>query len=259
LILDDIVAHKRSEVAEAKKQIPLPLLQESRALPEPGSFRKSIRAADRICLIAEVKKASPSRGVLRADFRPSTLAKLYEENGASAISVLTDARYFQGASSHLEAVKKATHLPVLRKDFIIDEYQIWESAAIGADAVLLIAAILSEDQLHHYIGLASHVGLDALVEVHDKTQLDMALAAGAQIIGINNRDLRTFKTSLQVTLRLAPEVPSDHTIVSESGIFSRDDIHKLRRAGVNAILVGEALMTNADIPKKIRELIGDQS
>lgn len=258
MILDDIIAHKRSEVSEAKAHIPLEKLRKNIAPHKPETFAKAISVTGRTCLIAEVKKASPSRGLLRADFNPSELARIYTENGASAISVLTDARYFQGSISHLKQAKTAAHLPVLRKDFVIDEYQLWESAAIGADAVLLIVAALSEIQLREYVRVASEVGLDVLVEIHDERQLDIALEAGARIIGINNRDLRTFRTDLRVTLQLAPEVPRGNIIVSESGIHTRDDVRKVAEAGVNAILVGEALVTSADISKMIQELIGGQ-
>ena len=258
MILDDIIAHKRREVSEAKAHTPLEKLRKSAIPHKPGTFTEAISAKNRTCLIAEVKKASPSRGVLRADFNASELARIYAENGASAISVLTDAKYFQGSVSHLKEAKAAARLPVLRKDFVIDEYQLWESADMGADAILLIVAALSETQLRDYVRVASEVGLDALVEIHDKRQLDSALEAGARIIGINNRDLRTFRTDLQVTLQLAPEVPHGNIIVSESGIHTREDVRKVAEAGVNAILVGEALVTSADISKKIQELIGGQ-
>lgn len=259
MILDDIIEQKRGEVAQAKRRIPLATVRDRVAPQEPGAFAEAISAEGRICLIAEIKKASPSRGVLRKDFDPSALARLYAESGASAISVLTDAKYFQGDPSHLKEAKEASRLPVLRKDFIVDEYQVWESAAMGADALLLIVAALTAEQLRDYVSLASRVGLDALVEVHDGEQLKTALDAGARIIGINNRDLRTFETDLDVTVRLAPNVPSGHIIVSESGILTREDVRKVRQAGVDAILVGEALVTSADIPAKIRELTGDQS
>ncbi len=258
MILDDIIEQKRREVAQAKERIPLAELRDRVAPRSPGAFAKAISAEGRICLIAEIKKASPSRGVLRRDFDPSALARLYAEGGASAISVLTDAKYFQGDPSHLKEAKEASRLPVIRKDFIIDEYQVWESAAIGADALLLIVAALTAEQLRSYLGLASPVGLDVLVEVHDGEQLETALDAGARIIGINNRDLRTFETDLEVTLRLAPKAPPGHIIVSESGILTREDVRKVRQAGVDAILVGEALVTSADIPAKMRELTGDQ-
>jgi len=258
LILDDIIDHKRRELDEAKKQIPLRELRERVVARTPGTFRKAISAPDRLCLIAEVKKASPSRGVLCADFDPPSIARRYAEGGASALSVLTDAKFFQGCAEDLVRAKEASRLPTLRKDFIIDEYQIWETAAIGADAVLLIVAVLSPGQLKDYLQLAGEVGLDALVEVHDRDQLGTALKADAEIIGINNRDLRTFKTAMGVTLSLAKDIPEDRVLVSESGIHTREDTQKLREAGANAILVGEALMTSPDISDKILELIGDQ-
>jgi indole-3-glycerol phosphate synthase len=197
--------------------------------------------------------------VIREDFRPSDIARTYAEGGASAVSVLTDAKFFQGAVSHLVDAKKASLLPTLRKDFIVDEYQIWESAVIGADAVLLIVAALSGEQLRDYLNLGADLGLDALVEVHDAMQLETALGAGAKIIGINNRDLRTFKVNLDVTTQLAPKAPAGHIIVSESGIHSRADVLRVRQSGVNAILVGEALMASEDVASKIRELISDKS
>ncbi len=258
MILDDIIDHKRRELSETKQQHPPSSLQKRIASRTPGGFSKALRTPGRVSLIAEIKKASPSRGVLCAEFDPSRIARVYAESGASAISVLTDSRFFQGDASHLRQAKEASGLPILRKDFIIDEYQIWETAAMGADAVLLIVAALSAAQLGDYLALAHDVGLDALVEIHDAEQLNVALEAGVRIIGINNRDLKTFRTDLNVTLKLAPEVPPGHIIVSESGIRTADDVRKVRLAGVDAILVGEALMTSADIPRTIRELIGDQ-
>ncbi len=258
MILDDIIDHKRREVEGAKKRNPLAALRERVAERKAGAFADAIGTPGRLCLIAEVKKASPSRGILSPDFDPPAIARKYADSGASAISVLTDSKYFQGDASHLTRAKQACGLPALRKDFTIDEYQIWETASIGADAVLLIVAALSETQLSDYLQLASQLGLDSLVEVHDEKQLAVALAAGARIIGINNRDLRTFKTDVGVTARLAKEIPSGHIIVSESGIHTREDAERVREAGADAILVGEALMTSGDVSGKIRELIGDQ-
>ncbi|MBI5117350.1 indole-3-glycerol phosphate synthase TrpC [Candidatus Poribacteria bacterium] len=256
MILDDIIEHKLYEVKEAKRRIPLAALHARVETRDRGRFGSAISKANRTCLIAEIKKASPSRGVLRRDFRPAEIARTYAEGGASAISVLTDARFFHGDAAHLAEAKKASRLPALRKDFIIDEYQVWESAAIGADAVLLIVAALSSEQLRDYLHLSADVGLDALVEVHDRTQLDLAIEAGAAIVGINNRDLQTFEVNLDVTLQLASLAPADRIIVSESGIRTRDDVLKVAQAGVNAILVGEALMTSGDVSGKIHELIG---
>lgn len=259
MILDDIIDHKRREIAGVKRRHPLPVVQKKCLPRRPGTFGSALETPDHISLIAEIKKASPSRGVLSTDFDPSHIAALYAKSGAAAISVLTDSRYFQGDASHLKQAKEAAELPILRKDFVIDDYQIWETAAMGADAVLLIVAVLAHDQLHGYLKRAGEIGLDALVEVHDAEELWMALDAGARIIGINNRDLKTFTTDIDTTLQLAPEVPSGHIIVSESGIHTAEDVRKVRQAGVDAILVGEALMTSADIPRAIRELIGGQS
>jgi indole-3-glycerol phosphate synthase len=259
LILDDIIDHKRREVEEAKRREPLSRLQERISPRKPGRFLEAISKPERLCLIAELKKASPSRGVICADFDPPAIARKYAEGGASALSVLTDKKFFQGDASYLAQAREASGLPALRKDFIIDEYQVWESAAIGADSILLIVAALSPDQLKDYLQLATEIGLDSLVEVHDADQLDIALKAESQIVGINNRDLRTFKTELRVTLELAKEIPAERLIVSESGIHTGEDARRVRDAGANAILVGEALMTSGDISGKIRELIGDQS
>ncbi len=256
MILDDIVEHKRREVDEAKRRNPIEKLRERVAPRESGGFRKAVGQPGRLCLIAEIKKASPSRGVIRADFDPAAIARSYADGGASAISVLTDAKYFQGDVAHLVQARDESGLPVLRKDFIIDEYQIWESAAIGADAALLIVAALDAGQLKDYLQLAGEVGLDALVEAHDAAEIETALDAGAEIVGINNRDLRTFKTDIETTLRLAERIPNDRVTVSESGIHTREDAQKVRDAGANAILVGEALMTCDDVSGKIRELIG---
>ncbi len=256
MILDDIIEYKRGEVEAAKKRAPLSTIRESLEKREPGSFRRAIGFADHICLIAEIKKASPSRGLLCEDFDPARLARIYASNGASAISVLTEARYFSGEPSHLREAKRASGLPVLRKDFIIDEYQVWETAAMGADALLLIVTALDEKRLSEFSAVATRLGLDALVEVHDRSQLETALQIGALTIGINNRDLKTFETDLQVTLELAPRIPRDRVIVSESGIHTGDDVARVRQAGVHAILVGEALVTSGDLPAKMRELTG---
>lgn len=254
MILDDIIDHKRGEVADAKKRVPVERLRDGLAPRESGRFFDAIGGPENLSIIAEVKKASPSKGVFREDFDPAEIARAYAEGGASAISVLTDGKYFQGEAAHLVSARDASGLPALRKDFIIDEYQIWETAAMGADAMLLIVAVLSRKQLSDYIALASQAGLDVLVEVHDEPQLEIALEAGARIIGINNRDLRTFKTDIGVTLRLAGGIPEDCVIVSESGIHTGDDARHVREAGADAVLVGEALMLSGDVAAKIREL-----
>ncbi|HEY3379511.1 MAG TPA: indole-3-glycerol phosphate synthase TrpC [Armatimonadota bacterium] len=222
--------------------------------PPTRGFARAL-AAPGMSLIAEVKKASPSRGVIRADFHPADIARAYQAAGASAISVLTDEKYFQGKLAYLDEVRVASTLPLLRKDFIIHPAQIFE--AVGrADAVLLIVAALSPDELAALLALATSCGLDTLVEVHDRAELDTALAAGAPVIGINNRDLRTFVIDLQTTFRLLPYIPADRIIVSESGVQSAAQVTELAQAGVHAILVGESLMVSDDIPAKVRELLG---
>ncbi|HEY3417196.1 MAG TPA: indole-3-glycerol phosphate synthase TrpC, partial [Armatimonadota bacterium] len=204
---------------------------------------------------AEVKKASPSRGVIREDFHPAEIARTYEQAGASAISVLTNEKYFQGKLAYLEEVRAVTTLPLLRKDFIIHPAQIYE--AVGrADAVLLIVAALEQGELADFIALATTCGLDTLVEVHDRAELDIALEVGAPTIGINNRDLRTFKVDLRTTFDLLPAIPADRRIVSESGIRTAAQVKELSVAGVDAILVGESLMVSEDVPTKVAELLG---
>lgn len=255
-ILDEIVAAKREELAEVKASASVGVQQEriSRR-PDPLSLASALRGGQ-VRLIAEVKKASPSRGLLCPDFDPVKLARTYSENGASAISVLTDPR-FQGEPAHLSAIKESGSsgaAPVLRKDFVFDPYQVYEARAMGADTYLLIVAILSRQQLTELLGLGREMGMDALVEVHDEGELQTALEAGAEIVGINNRDLRTFKTDLATTEGLAPLIPGDRVIVSESGIFTPEHLQQLGSLGVNAVLVGEALVTAPDTAAKVQEL-----
>jgi indole-3-glycerol phosphate synthase len=209
-----------------------------------------------VALIAEVKKASPSAGVIRADFEPVRIAREYEAAGAAALSVLTDREFFQGNIEYLQRIRTEVQLPLLRKDFVIAEIQIYEAAARGADAVLLIAAILDDQQLRDFRAIAEHLKMAALVEVHDEAELDRSLTAGASIIGINNRDLKTFTVSLATTEKLAAKIPEDRIIVAESGINSRADVERVANARANAILVGESLMRSKNITEKIRELIG---
>jgi len=257
-ILDRIVADKRVELAAAKAAQPL---NELRALledaPAPRSFAEALRRPG-IGLIAEVKKASPSRGLLRADFDPLALARTYADAGATAISVLTDEKHFQGSLDHLQTIREALPdgPPLLRKDFMFDEYQLYEARCHGADAVLLITAILEPALLSELIGLAKSLGMDTLVEVHDEGELERAACAGAEIIGINNRDLRTFEVDLATTQRLAPLAPPGVTIVAESGVFTREDARRLEACGVHAVLIGEALVTALHPGAKIRELFG---
>ncbi len=258
MILDDIIASKRVELAETKRRAPLSDIKAKAADAGPArGFGKALAAGPGIKLIAEVKKASPSKGVIREDFDPVQIARIYKESGASCLSVLTEQRFFQGKLEYLDAIRKAQDLPLLRKDFIIDEYQIHEARAAGADAILLIAACLDRNQLQDYIGIAQRLGLDVLVESHTYKELDKSLLAGAMLLGINNRDLTTFMVSLQTTLNLLKDIPRDRTVVSESGIKTRDDVTKLQQAGVDAILVGESLMREKDIGKKVKELLGE--
>ena len=255
-ILSEIAAYKREFVADRQRQRSLADVRaHARDTPAPADFQGAL-AADGIALIAEVKKASPSKGVIRADFDPERIADAYAANGARCLSVLTDEAYFQGCDAYVQMAKEVAGLPVLRKDFTIDEYQLYEARVIGADAILLIAALMDSSQLDDYLGLAGELGLGALVEVHDDDELLRAKAAGAGLVGINNRDLRTFATTLETTFALLPQVPKGAVVVSESGIGDRGDVERLEAAGVDAILVGESLMREADIGAKVRELLG---
>ena len=257
-ILDEIVAAKRGELADARRAAPLADLARAAArLARPLNLSGALLGGG-VRLIAEVKKASPSRGLLSPDFDPERLAATYVANGAAAVSCLTDPR-FQGELAHLAAIKESGasgRAPVLRKDFIFDPYQVYEARAAGADGILLIVAILEPPLLQELLAAAQSLWMQCLVEVHDERELETALSAGAEIIGINNRDLHTFATDLAVTGRLAPLVPRGRVIVSESGIFTRDDLRRLQRLRVNAALVGEALVTAPDTAAKVRELAG---
>ena len=258
MILDDIVAYKKEELAETKRGTPL-AEQKNRAADAGAvrGFGAALAASGGIKLIAEVKKASPSKGVIREDFDPVRIAGTYQESGAACLSVLTEKKFFQGSLAYLGAIRKTVGLPLLRKDFIVDEYQIFEARAAGADAILLIAACLDRRQLEDYLGVAGSLGLDVLVESHTGKELDKTLHAGARIVGINNRDLTSFTVSLQTTFDLLKDIPDDRIVVSESGIKSRDDVVKLEKAGVDAVLVGESLMREKDIGKKVKELLGN--
>lgn len=254
-ILDRIMAGKVPEVELKKRSLPVSALKELISQRQaPLDFARALEG-DRLRLIAEVKRASPSRGVLCPDFDPVKLAKTYAQAGAAAISVVTEAKHFQGSLEHLEAVRQEVGIPLLRKDFIFDPYQVYESAAFGADAILLIAAILNSDQLEELLALSRRLGLSCLVEVHNENEVDKVLLAGAEIIGINNRDLVTFTVDINTTRRLRPLIPGGCTVVSESGLKNRDDMKKMREWGVNAVLVGEALVTAGNIPAKIEELM----
>lgn len=250
-ILNQILATKRDEVAAARAGTPLPELRAAaEAAPPPRRFVDAIHAriaAGQPAVIAEVKKASPSKGVLRADFDPAAIAAAYERHGAACLSVLTDRHYFQGAPEYLRAARAACALPVLRKDFLIDPYQVHEARAMGADAILLIAAALDLPAMRDFEAIAHALGMGVLVEVHDAAELDVALQLETPLIGINNRNLRTFEVSLDTTLDLLVRIPPGRTVVTESGILTADDVARMRAGGVQAFLVGEAFM-RADDP-----------
>ena len=254
MILDEIVANTRVEVAERRRRIPLADVRaRAESAPPARDFAGALKR-ECVALVAEVKRASPSRGALRAELDPARLARVYAESGASAVSVLTDAKYFHGGLADLDAVRAAVDVPVLRKDFVVDEYQLYEARAHLADAVLLIVRILSEAQLSDYLALARALGLGVLMEVHDEAELDRALAADAHIVGINNRNLADFTVNLAMTEQLAPRVPSGKIILAESGIFTGADVERVARVGARAILVGEALVRAHDIGEKVNEL-----
>lgn len=256
MILDEILAHKREEVARARAEMPLADIRAmARDVAPARDFAGALGRPGQVNLIAEVKRASPSKGLIRADFEPAAIARAYAQGGASAISVLTDRRFFQGDLAYVRMVKDAAPLPVLRKEFIVDPFQLYESRAAGADAILLIAAALGEE-IPRYLELAAEAGLHCLVEVHDRCEMEQVLAAGARVIGINNRDLRTFETRLETTEALASLVPDDRVLVSESGIFTRADVERVAAAGARAVLVGEALMRADDIPAQVGALVG---
>ena len=257
-ILDRIVAKKREELAVSKAAAPLSALRDTIAARPPALDFPGALKGDCISLIAEVKKASPSKGLLREDFQPTELAATYSGNGAAAISVITDG-HFLGEPAHLTAVKESGasgSAPVLRKDFLFDPYQVYEARAIGADTYLLIVDILSPSQLAELVHLGSELGMTPLVETHDADEIATAVEAGARVIGINNRDLHTFNTDLATTETLAPLIPPDKVIVSESGISTPADLARLEPFGINAVLVGEALVTAADTAARVRSLTG---
>jgi indole-3-glycerol phosphate synthase len=277
--LAKILDHKRTEVARQALKVPIAQLQANiAAAPPPHAFDAALRRPGRVALIAEVKKASPSKGVLVENFDPLALARTYAENGAAAISVLTDMRFFQGSLQYLQGIRERlgtrgwglgnaaqlpipnpqSPIPILRKDFILDAYQVYEARAYGADALLLIVAALDDATLAELLALTHELGMQALVEVHDEAELDRALALGATLVGVNNRDLHTFVTNLETTRRLAARLPADNRplLISESGIATAADVALVREWGVDAVLVGEALVTAPDVAGRVRELAG---
>ena len=259
-ILARIEAYKRAEIAEAKRARGLSVIEASaKQASPPRGFLAAIErkhAAGGYALIAEIKKASPSKGLIRADFDPATLARAYAAGGATCLSVLTDTPSFQGTPEHLVAARGAVSLPVLRKDFMYEPYQVAESRALGADCILIIMAALDDAAAHEVEATAHQYGMDVLVEVHDEAELDRALRLKSRLIGVNNRDLKTFATTLAVAERLAPRAPRDRVIVGESGIFTPADLARLAKVGISTFLVGESLMRQQDVTAATKTLLG---
>lgn len=256
MILERIIKTKKREVSRLKEIRPLAEIRRmAEDLPPARDFRKALAGKD-CAIIAEIKQRSPSKGRFRADFDPLRIAAIYEANGAAALSVLTDSDYFGGDGDDLAGVRMVTGLPLLRKDFIIDPYQVYETRVLRGDALLLIAGLFREKELKEFLDLAGSLGLGALVEVHTREEAMRAVSAGAEVIGINNRNLETFKTDCNTSLEIAPLLPAGRIVVSESGIEGRGDIDRLLKAGIHAFLVGEALMKAGDMGAKLRELLG---
>ena len=257
-ILDAILRRKHEEVAERRERVSLfELKARAASAPPARGFADAIDAkiaAGQAAVIAEVKKASPSKGVIRADFDPAAIARSYEAGGAACLSVLTDVDFFQGSDAYLQQARAACALPVLRKDFIVDAWQVYEARVLGADCILLIAAALDDARLAEFAFIAGELGMDVLVEVHDLDELERALPVPARLLGINNRNLKTFDVSLRTTLDLQPMVPADRVLVTESGILAPADVALMREAGVHAFLVGEAFMRRPDPGTALREL-----
>lgn len=256
-ILDQIIAKTRTTIDRDRASVPAAKLESMLAdLPPTRDFHAALAATDEVRLIAEVKKASPSAGLIRADFDPASIAAAYRDGGAACISVLTDEPFFQGSLEYLRQVRAAVDLPILRKDFIVDRYQLLQARVVGADCVLLIAECLNASELKRLHDAAAELGLQTLIELYDPPNLDAVLATGTKLVGVNNRDLRTFETSLSHTLDLRPSIPVDRLLVGESGIRTHDDVLTLGRGGVKAVLVGESLMRQDDIAAATRQLLG---
>jgi indole-3-glycerol phosphate synthase len=258
-ILQKIAETKRAEIAQLKKARGLSSLKQgAKAQAAPRDFLKAVHRPGKLSLIGELKKASPSKGVLRQDFQIEPLAKAYAKAGAHALSVLTDVQYFQGDLSYLKKAKEASDLPVLRKDFLIDEHQVYEAREAGADAILLIAAMMPPAKLKELMAVANELKMTTLVEVHDERELEVALRVGTRLIGINNRNLNDFTVTLQTTLDLIKKCPKDLPVVSESGIFTREDCLLLRKLGASTVLVGEAFMTAPDVEAAVKALMPEE-
>jgi len=255
MILDEIVEHKKKEVEELKKKVPLADIKKNLGVgPCSRSFKEAVSKPGRVNIIAEIKKQSPSKGIIRGDFDPVGIAEIYEAGNADAVSVLTDSRYFGGSAKWLSEISKSVGIPVLRKEFIIDEYQVYEAKRLGADAVLLIAAILEQETIARFIDIASELGMDCLTEAHTEGELEKAVSAGADIIGINNRNLKDFSVDTQTTIKLKRKIPAGKVVVSESGISSAGDMKLMKEHGINAVLIGESLLKEDDIAGKLKEL-----
>ncbi len=263
MILDEIILHKKKELEELKQRFPekrlIQGIEENQDKFEPRSFAKAIGSNRGTHIIAEIKKASPSHGIIRDDFNPLMIAELYELGGAKALSVLTETKYFHGRPSYLKTIRKVTKLPILRKDFIIEPYQVFESKILSSDAILLIAMLLSEQELFKLIQLAKKLGMDALVEIHTEEDLHKSTAAGAEIIGINNRNLMTLEVNVKTAEYLLPKIPKGKIIVAESGFEKRDEIEYYKSLGVHAFLIGTSLMKSKDMLGKLKILRGNDA